>query len=38
MTTYDEDDLFELTEREFCDKYGITKAEYDEINKDFQEM
>lgn len=35
---YEEDDLFDMTEKEFCEKYGITAEEYDLLQKDFQEV
>lgn len=35
---YYEDDLFELTEEEFCKKYGIDKWEYELLHKEYQEM
>lgn len=34
----DEDDLFDLTEEEFCKKYGCAKWEYDLLHKEYQEM
>lgn len=34
----DEDDLFDLTEQEFMEKYNCTKEEYEYYQKDFQEM
>ena len=38
MTTYDEDDLFEMDEQEFCQKYGVTKEEYNLLVKATQEV
>lgn len=38
MTTYDEDDLFDLTEQEFCGKYNIDHWEYEQLHKQYQEM
>lgn len=34
----DEDDLFELTEQEFIEKYDCTKEEYEYYEKQYQEM
>ena len=33
-----EDDLFNLSKKEYCKKYDITAEEYEMIQKDFQEM
>lgn len=33
-----EDDLFEMTEDEFCRTYSVTHEEYEEIHKYFQEV
>lgn len=33
-----EDDLFEMTEEEFCRTYGITHEEYNAIHKYYQEV
>lgn len=38
MLSYDEDDLFDLTEEEFCEKYGIAPEYFQMLHKQFQEM
>lgn len=37
MLSYDEDDLFDLTEEEFCEKYDVGEEVYEMLHKQFQE-
>lgn len=35
---YEEDDLFDLTEEEFCKKYDCSSEDYQLLHKQIQEM
>ena len=37
MLIYDEDDLFDLTEEEFCEKYDVAPEDFQMLHKQFQE-